>query len=39
MIGDAEHEVQVGEAIATAGHGEGTHDGASDRPVILVRQP
>jgi len=38
VIGDAESEVQNGEAIAVV-HSERTHDGYGYDTVILLRQP
>jgi hypothetical protein len=39
MIGNAERQVQVREAIAATVQGEGTDDGPGDNAVILLRQP
>ena len=38
VVGDAESEVQVGEAIAVV-HSERTHDGSGYDTVILLREP
>jgi hypothetical protein len=38
VVGDAEREVQVGEAIAVV-HGERTHGGSGYDAVILLREP
>jgi hypothetical protein len=38
VVGDAEGEVQVGEAVAAV-HGERAHDGAGNHVLILLREP
>ncbi len=39
MVGDAEREVQVGEAVAAALHGKRAHGGSGNDALILLREP
>ena len=38
VVGDAEGEVQVGEAVAAV-HGERAHGGSGDDTLVLLREP
>ena len=38
VVGDAEREVQVGEAVAAV-HGERAHGGPGNHALILLREP
>jgi hypothetical protein len=38
LVGDAEGEVQVGEAVAAV-HGERAHGGSGNHVLILLREP